>query len=64
VVASSEFSSRSPNLEEVDEVATFSNFMNISRPKSAIHMNELVDLERNESASHCQLTFELAHDAL
>jgi len=46
-----------PNLEEVDKVSTLGDLVDISRPQSAVHMNELVDLERNETACDSKLAF-------
>lgn len=45
-----------PHLEEVYEVSTFRDLVDIRGPQSAIDMNELVDLERNQTASNSELT--------
>lgn len=53
-----------PNLEEIYKIASFCNFMDISRPKSTVNMNKLIHLKWNESTSNSEFSFEFTHDAL
>ena len=62
--AASKLCSGCPNLEEIHQIASIGDLVHISRPKSAVYMHELVDLEGNKAACYMKLALEFAHDAL